>query len=475
MRRRQFLQLTSGATLYLTLPRGDALAAWNDGCAAPVDGPPILITFEAYGGWDPQMFCDPVVGGGQAALYSPYGSGDYLNNGVLTYAPFKVAGGPIPYTVGTNNEDFFEKYKNDLLIVNGVDTQTNSHDVGPRTTWSGVGRPGYPTLAALVAAAQEEQAVDGAMFPLSFISTGGYDNAAGLLPVARAGTPSLLIDLTHPHLSPFERTAVPHELIPPDAIESLKAYQAGRLERQLTPTDIPPRRRFALNRLHEARQAEELLGTLGPVLENKVIPDPSHHSSHELVHGMRIVLSAMLAGICRTAHLQTTGFDTHSQHDNEAESANISNLKGHRAHLKALFEAVDYTVGLLCQHGLWHRTTIVVGSDFGRTVYNGDNLVMRGKNHWPITSMMILGAGVQGGRVIGQTQAVAGMGGIQAKGLALSNGQLVPSDNGFLLRPAHIHDALRRHLGIHNTPLANRFPLGLVDEEQNLPLLKTSG
>ena len=53
MRRRQFLQLTSGATLYLALPRGDALAAWNDGCAAPVDGPPILIIFEAYGGWDP--------------------------------------------------------------------------------------------------------------------------------------------------------------------------------------------------------------------------------------------------------------------------------------------------------------------------------------------------------------------------------------------------------------------------------------
>jgi len=50
MRRRQFLQLTSGATLYLTLPRGDALAAWNDSCATPVDGPPILITFEAYGG-----------------------------------------------------------------------------------------------------------------------------------------------------------------------------------------------------------------------------------------------------------------------------------------------------------------------------------------------------------------------------------------------------------------------------------------
>ena len=242
----------------------------------------------------------------------------------------------------------------------------------------------------------------------------------------------------------------------------------------LTPTDIAPRRRFALNRLHEARQAEELLGTLGPVLEDKVIPNPSHHSSHELVHGMRIVISAMLAGICRTAHLQTTGFDTHSQHDDEAESANISNLKGHRAHLKALFEAVDYTVGLLCQHGLWHRTTLVVGSDFGRTVYNDDNLVLRGKNHWPITSMMILGGGVQGGRVIGQTQAVAGMGGIQAKGLALSNGQLVPTDTGFLLRPAHIHDALRRHLGIHNTPLANRFPLGLVDEEQKLPLLTVS-
>ena len=42
---------------------------------------------------------------------------------------------------------------------------------------------------------------------------------------------------------------------------------------------------------------------------------------------------------------------------------------------------------------------VVVASDFGRTRYNGDG----GKDHWPITSMMMMGAGISGGRVIGQT------------------------------------------------------------------------
>ena len=51
---------------------------------------------------------------------------------------------------------------------------------------------------------------------------------------------------------------------------------------------------------------------------------------------------------------------------------------------------------------------VYVSSDFGRTAYNADDEGARGKDHWPVTSSMIIGLGamrsqVGGGTAIGRT------------------------------------------------------------------------
>ena len=88
------------------------------------------------------------------------------------------------YTVG----DFFKKYYQKLTVVNGVDTQTNNHDSGTRTTWSGQLDEGYPCFAALATAVVLEKQ----NIPLAFLSSGGYDNTEGVCSLSRVGNPNPL-------------------------------------------------------------------------------------------------------------------------------------------------------------------------------------------------------------------------------------------------------------------------------------------
>ena len=98
------------------------------------------------------------------------------------------------YNVGPVDarQSYFEKYKNDLLVINGIDAQTVSHDVGTRNTWSGTTREGHPCLAALTAS------ILGHTQPVPFITTGGFDATAGLLAPTRSGDTDTLLALVQP-------------------------------------------------------------------------------------------------------------------------------------------------------------------------------------------------------------------------------------------------------------------------------------
>ena len=59
--------------------------------------------------------------------------------------------------------------------------------------------------------------------------------------------------------------------------------------------------------------------------------------------------------------------------------------------------------------------------------------------------------------------------------LVLDGDQLtVSTQEGFPFQPRHLHDALRRHLGIHDHPITQQFDLELTEEEQDLPILLPS-
>ena len=93
----------------------------------------------------------------------------------------------------------------------------------------------------------------------------------------------------------------------------------------------------------------------------------------------------------------------------------------------------------------------------GRTPnYNKGN----GKDHWSVGSVMFLGPGIKGDRVIGATDE-------KQFHVPLNPQTLVTDkDKGVRVRPEHIHEALREYAGIATYPHAKKFPLGVAEKEK---------
>ena len=87
---------------------------------------------------------------------------------------------------------------------------------------------------------------------------------------------------------------------------------------------------------------------------------------------------------------------------------------------------------------LLERTTVVVLSEMGRTPVLNNQL---GKDHWPYTSAMVVGAGVQGGQTFGVTnEALVG------QPISLSSGE--STSDGESLSAAHFIAGLLTSFGI---------------------------
>jgi hypothetical protein len=126
MDRRDFLKLAGLAGLSLVTPLGALTGKARAQAGGDYDGP-LWVLVNAAGGWDPTSLCDPK---GARTEEDP----DRLNNFL---ADDIGESGRLRWAPVSNNEYFFEKYYRELLVVNGIDTETNGHDSGTRHTWSG--------------------------------------------------------------------------------------------------------------------------------------------------------------------------------------------------------------------------------------------------------------------------------------------------------------------------------------------------
>jgi len=121
-----------------------------------------------------------------------------------------------------------------------------------------------------------------------------------------------------------------------------------------------------------------------------------------------------------------------------------------RKYLPVFDHALSTFMTDLDQRGLLRRTSVVVWGEFGRTPRINPK---GGRDHWPNTqSVLLAGGGIEGGRVIGQTDPTGG----------------TPAS-----RPVHVQEVfatLYRNLGIDpNTikiPDLNGRPRYLVDDNR---------
>ena len=146
-----------------------------------------------------------------------------------------------------------------------------------------------------------------------------------------------------------------------------------------------------------------------------------------------------------SADLWLGGFDTHTSHDPE-----------HDWLLANLTDSVDYLWEYAEDHGVANRMVVVMGSDFGRTnFYNS----VDGKDHWPIGSFIVMEKHQRWTcRAVGETDGLHFAQRINPSTLRRDD------TNGTIIYPKHVHKALRRYLGIENTPGAQRFPFNNTED-----------
>ena len=394
----------------------------------------LFVFVQADGGWDPTSFCDPKTNvAGEPTINNWATSGEVRQAGNIRYAPF------------ANNQAFFDKYYQRILVVNGVDAQTNSHSAGVVHNWSGRISEGYPTTTALLAAH------NGVGLSMPYLSFGGFSNTAGVAVFTRLNNPTEIRNIAKPELTGGDPSRRP--FFGAEDWSAITSHRDKRMARLAAAPNLVPR---------DARNRELYAAALDPDAAEglrsyaDMIPDASKLQPVEefdfyrstLKRQAQLTVLAFKAGVAVSADLRLGGFDTHDTHDRD-QGWLLGNLT----------DSVDYLWDYAELQGVADRMVVVMGSDFGRTnKYNAED----GKDHWPIGSFIVMEKDRNWtNRVVGETD--------ELHFARKVNPSTLQRDDtaGTLIHPKHIHKALRKYLGIADTEDSQRFPFNGTEE---LPL-----
>jgi hypothetical protein len=442
MDRRRFVKLAGLAGLAFLAPVGTP----SSQAKAKYKGP-FWIVVNASGGWDPTLFCDPHASGGVNTLYT---EGQIEKAGNIPFAPVSgLTNGMDGTEVFYTTNKFFEKWHSRLLVVNGIDTTTNNHDAGTRTTWCGQLGEGYPAFAALAASV----ALSHYDVPLAFLSTGGFDSTEGVCSLSRLGGVDTIQRLAYPNtINPQDDNWEFYNT--PNTAARIMAAQSARIQ-ALRDKQTLPAIKTPMSQLYLARQgnagleglAKELSGI--SLVEANSLPDLRNledqggvNDAINLMQQAQLALLSFKSGVAVSANLNIGGYDTHANHNDDQTRQVLQ-----------LLRALEYIYDTADKMGLSDQVYVLVGSDFGRTPeFNGDG----GKDHWNITSMLFSGPRIQGNRVIGATDA-----GYVAKTV---NTSLKLDSGGVRIGTPHIHNALRKLAGVKGSEADHLFPLVTPEE-----------
>ena len=399
----------------------------------------LCVFIQADGGWDPTSFCDPKANTpGEPAINHWAETKKIRQAGNIPYAPF------------AENAAFFEKYYDRMLVINGVDAQTNSHTVGIVHNWSGRNSEGYPATTAMLAA---NNAPD---LPVSYVNFGGYAETGGLTRYTRLDNPDLLRSIAYPRgEGEWDDADDPEDsaFFPAEDWAAMRRHRTATVRRLEARGNLLPGEALRLSHYRAAFASSEGLKTFADAIP----PEDQLEQGMEATFGSdtywsqlrrqaQLTVLAFKTGVSVSADLWLGGFDTHARND-----------PGQGWLLANLTDGVDYLWEYAEQHGIADRLFVVIGSDFGRTnFYNADD----GKDHWPIGSFVVMEKDqAWTDRVVGETDGLHFAQRINPATLQRDD------PNGTIIYPKHVHKALRRYLGIaDDSRVAERFPFNNTED-----------
>ena len=424
MQRRSFLKRCGAAGLGFAAPLGLSSIPRAEAAKTelPAYGGPYYAVFNAAGGWDTTYLMDPK---GVNEINRLYRDDDIVAQGNHRLAP-----NANHIEAGMSNEEFFKKYGDDLLVLNGLDYSVNNHSPCSRYMATGkLDSLAYPTFAALVAAC------NGPDVPLAFLTFGNYSATGNLVPMARV-----------PYLNSLSRLANADGVHGNARNPYHDEFVSDRIERAL---EKQMQARVSRVRLPRVERAQSMLyaAQLNSTALERVTPFiPKSSPRERLSRQADIALASFKAGVCVSANLSIAQFDSHANNDRDQMKL-----------IPELLAGVDYLVTRAEELDIRDKLVVIIQSEMGRTPnYNKNN----GKDHWSIGSIMFMGAGIKGNRVVGATDEKQFLVPVDPKSLA------VDRENGIRVRPEQIHAALREFAGIDDHESSRRFPLQVPDHER---------
>ena len=361
-----------------------------------------------------------------------------LENGIQTLGPFSYPAS-VQYRLSPSNpdslvlhspEDFLNRYRSRLLLLNGVDLQTNAHPVGEQMTWSGHGASEYPSIAALLAI----KASRNFDLPCAYLANnGGYVKTLGLVPLTQVNDAQRIREIANQERFPVAGATV--DLFSEQTSRHIRQANEKRIQHLNQQLSLPESKN-ALGHYQKALLAKNGLGPLmdhlpTPTITLNALRPGAGSALNSALQQAEMALYGFNSGTMASASLSLGSFDSHSNNDNEQ-----------LLRLGYLFVLLEYVLETAETLGLRDKLTVVVGSDFSRTpLYNSEN----GKDHWNTSSYMLFGPGISGNRVLGATAANQHPEHVNPTSPAQ---RLHKDAGGIVLKPSHVHHALRRVLGL---------------------------
>ena len=171
-----------------------------------------------------------------------------------------------------------------MLVINGIDAQTNSHDTGVVHSWTGRNTLGAPSLTALFAAAKAPN------LPMTYVGAGGFNATAGLVPLSRINNTEQLKELANPNSTPWDNNPIRSF----SSMTRIQALRQKRLDRMMARNDLMGRDRANLEAFNQAVQGQSLLKTVANKVENS-------SSDHTLRARVDVALTAFQTGVASAA------------------------------------------------------------------------------------------------------------------------------------------------------------------------------
>jgi uncharacterized protein (DUF1501 family) len=221
----------------------------------------------------------------------------------------------------------------------------------------------------------------------------------------------------------------------------LERAQAIRKEIQARKDNLPLRQQLQ-NQLYMVRESGSEFSSVASDILNPTSDAQQAVqtlATNNTRRHMRVAAAGFYTGMASSMQVGFGGFDTHGNHDN----SHFFRIRTVLQDLHFLFKALD-------AYGVLDQTTVIVGSDFGRTPWFNDG---NGKDHWAVSSYLLFGNHVAGGTEVRATDDL-----VNAVNVDNSGNDLVVGGST-RMTAAHLHQQLRKKAGIEGTAEAMQFPI----------------